>query len=337
MARRKLAQPTTNPNSYNTSIARTRPISNQRTYSGKDLMVTSFTGSSTFESTCYSLNPRLPNRFASASLTASRYDTYEFEELIFRYQPTTAVTTTPGVVFMAWEPNANRAAPESVAAINAYEHHAEGPIYSPSLELRIPKSKLQGLRFTRAGPTSSDLNLYDTGKFIVASDAVTNSEGGYFEVSYRLRFSNYHLEDTIPTQHRCGELVMSADQPLLANQTLTVAFDTITEEFGCDQESMTTTAGTITLPAGKFLFNCIVSNVSGTSNSQFWIEMVKNGQPLVPPQIVYEQHTAGDYVTIPTMAVITSNGSDTFAVRMRNGGGTSTMLAQGSVITVLAL
>lgn len=334
-----------NPVSYNARLAPNVPLVQQRIYSGKDIIVTDFQGVASFGSSDYALNPRLSDKFPSASLTAQRYDMYQFDELVFRFHPTTAVTNTPGVMFMAWEPNANRGPPDTIAQINAFECHTEGPIYNPNLTLRIPKSRLGGPRYVRAGPTMSDLNLYDTGRLVVASDDVTGSEGGYVEVMYRIRFFNYHLEETTPVQNRVAEatrLAGSGDQTVTTATKTTVLFDSLLEDFNGD-DTIALASGLITLPSGKYLILTHVScNNSANEVTEFLLEIEKNGASLGTPAKAWSNLNLGAVngkQNISTSAIVSSNGTDTFsaAVTLTGATGVLKVLAGYARFEIIAL
>lgn len=249
-----------NPVSFSPQLMRNSPTIG-RVAQGKDLIVESFlcpvSANDNFLE--YIINPRWSDRFPSASLTAARYDMYHFEELAFHYFPTTAVTTSPGVVYLGWEPNANRGPPSNVKQINAFEHHTQGPIYSSNVSLRIPKSALGGFRYCRSHPTCSDLNFYDTGRLIIGGDAGTGLQGGYVEVFYKIRFSQYHLEDTLPYQSRCA-LIDASGTTLTTNVPdggETVLDNTLAECFsprGCITKMGT---GEWWVPAGKYFVTAI--------------------------------------------------------------------------------
>jgi hypothetical protein len=305
-----------NPVSYNARLMSAAQSS--QIYNGKDIIVTDFTGTATFGASDYSLNPRLSDKFPAASKSAQRYDMYQFEELMFRYHPTTAVTNTPGVIFLAWEPNPNRGPPDSVAQINAFQYHSEAPIYNPNLQLRIPKGALGGPRFTRAGPTSSDLSLYDCGRLIVASDDVTGSEGGYVEVSYKIRFFNYHLEEADPIQNRAAEVCLITTPQSCATGVATVlVFNSLKEDFNGD-DTTDLTAGSLKLPKGKYFVCGVIQTWDDTSETfTSACEIKKNGASLSPKyEVQWKTGATGttEYHSVPLSTVVESDGDDLFTV-----------------------
>jgi len=319
-----------NPVSYNARLA-SSALTTSRTYSGKDIIVTDFTGTSSFGASDYALNPRLPDKFPSASFAAQRYDMYQFEELVFHYHPTTAVTTSKGVMFLAWEPNANKGPPDTIAQINAFESHSQGPIYNPSISLRVPKNKLGPTRYCRAGPTGSDLNLYDTGRLIVASDDVVSGEGGYVEVSYRIRFFNYHLEETSSVQSRmaASRLIIS-DQPLTTGVPEIVSFNGLAEDFNGD-DLFNVDLGLISLPKGKYFINATIM-AKDSANERFEVryDLRKNGSTLSVPCFVrtsYAPPGAGlpIYATETITCIVDSDGTDTYDILATLVGATGTL------------
>lgn len=336
-----------NPVSYNVRMAPTVPLAQQRVYSGRDLIVPSYSGMATFNSDYYSINPRLADKFPSASLQAQRYDMYQFDELVFRWVPTSAVTTSPGVIFLAWEPNANRDAPSDdstgLQAMNAYEHHSQGPVYSPNLVLRISKNKLGGPRYCRSGPTMSDLNLYDTGRFLVASDKCDATGEGYFEVDYRIRFFNYHLEEGDPIQNRAASvrLITSAITCPTGVETQ-IAFNSLVEDFGGD-DTTALSSGDVLLPKGKYLIMGTV-DVRDDTNELFQglIRIRKNGAALSTDHISYDKWaatTGPHFHTVHVHGIVSSSGTDTIGLSatLTGAAGTLTVQKDSTRMTILAL
>jgi hypothetical protein len=328
-----------NPVSYNPVLQRST-TSLPRVVSGKDIIVTDFTGTASWGSSDYSINPRLADKFPSANLTAQRYDMYQFEELVFRYHPTTAVTNTKGVIFLAWEPNANRGPPDTLAQINAFEHHTEGPIYNPNITLRVPKNRLGPPKYTRDGPTCSDLNLFDTGKLIVASDDVTGSEGGYIEVFYRIRFMNYHLEETTPVQNRAAEVsLITSSQSISTGVATQVAFNSLLEDFNGD-DTIALASGEVTLPKGKYLVSTYVNVRDDTAESfsaQIAISKNSVATAAVSRQVIHGASAVQDSC-VCTSTVVSSSGSDTVGtICTATGAAGNLSIMVGSRMTILAL
>lgn len=260
-----------NPVSYNTRLTPSMP-SIPRITRGKDIIVEQVRESVGFSAKQYILNPKYAPSFPSASLSAQRYDMYEFEELEFHYHPTRAVTNTPGVVFLGWEPNANRGTPAGVKEINAYEYHVEGAAYSPNIILKVNKSHLPPPRYCRDVPTSSDLNLYDTGSLIVCTDAFEGSDTmvGYIEVFYKIRFYNYHLDDPMPVQKK----VLALDHPAQGSGAPGVPVDIDGLAVVEGGEWLSVSTDSFTAPAGKYLLVWTIGISFGTqAQADFWLRI----------------------------------------------------------------
>lgn len=332
------AKPSSNPISFNPLLRKSAP-SSSRVAAGKDIIVSDYTVLSSFSASDYALNPRLEDKFPSANLTAQRYDMYQFEELAFHWFPTTAVTTSPGIVFLGWEPNANSGPPTTVTQINAFEHHIQTPVYKP-VTLRIPKNFLGPPRYTRSGPTGSDLNFYDTGRLIVASDH-GDSKSGYVEVTYRIRFFNYHLERTTMVQSRLAEARrITTDQTFAAGTETTVEFNSLGEDFNGDDSIALASNGQITLPAGKYQVWIMVHLQNQVNEATVYnLYLEKDGATPVPD--VFTQMSVpgvGALSTLHLQAVIDSNGTSVFRVRASMAAATGPCdLVTGSRISILAL
>jgi len=295
---------------------------------GKDIVHSAVIASPTFEVDSVALNPRLDDIFRSASLSAKRYDMYEFTELRFRYVPTAAVTTSPGVVFLAWEPNANRGQPDDgtdgVPVINAYEYHSEGPVYSETIELRVNPQHLPPPRYCRAGPTSSDLNFYDTGKLLIATDACSGTPGdgstvGYVEAYYTIKFYSYHLEDTTPVQYKVAKSNFTDLATAASGSELVPT--SFTENFAGELAAVEGTGGW-TLPPGKYLVRAS-SQLYASAAANITLTLKEDASNVVSSTIsdIGAANYTRNYIVED---IITSTGSENYTVVATATSGTIT-------------
>lgn len=296
------------PAAFSTKLARSTP-GVPRVIHGKDIILANVTGSATPNFQEIDLNPRLDTSFPSASLSAQRYDMYEFTSLRFRYFPTSASTTTTGIVFLGWEPNANRQAPpnssEGVQIINAFEYHTQGPLWSPNVQLNVDQRHLPPPRYCRHLPTGSDMNIYDTGSLIVGTDGGPGTTVGYVEVEYSIRFYNYHLTDNNVSQSRAAYATLEIVTPG-ATAKLTPTF---TEKFGNDQYDFVT-GSEWTIPAGKYLLATMICADPSSFGTYADFQVTKNGSPVLITG-------AGDIsakTQFSLTGMIESNGSDIFEI-----------------------
>nr|UHS72296.1 MAG: hypothetical protein 3 [Tombusviridae sp.] len=305
------------PIALNPRLPRTTP-GMPRVARGKDIIVNTVvtkSGSAGWQVDGYDINPRLSSSFPSANLTAQRYDMYEFTELRFKFHPTFANTTTSGVVFLAWEPNANRGEPAAVEYLNAFEYHEEGPVWSDAIELRVDQRHLPPPRYCRHLPTSSDLNLYDTGKLIVATDAcsIVGSSVGYVEVFYSIRFFNYHLEDTLPVQSRAAYASLANLSSAASGAELVPTF---TESFGSSTVTIPAGGGFI-LPAGKFSLDFMITLLTGGTSDN--VRLQKDGVDVMYSAIDTGVNANMQHVL---QGLITSTGTEVFKLIAQTNSGT---------------
>lgn len=269
---------------------------------------------------------------------------YQFEELRFHYHPTTAVTTTPGVVILAWEPNANRGPPETLPQINAFEHHCEGPSYSPNITLTVPKNRLGGPRYCRAGPTGSDLNFYDTGRLVVAHDKCSTAAGyqteGYVEVYYKIRYFNYHLEEADPFQSRAAEVRLISATPCTTGVQRSVGFDSIGEDFGgVDSLALNVSGDLLYVPKGMYHITFWATCLDSVSETFIaTAEIHKNFLALSPAIYVTNTSAVGGYITVSGSGVITlDNETNTLSTKITLTGAAGTLSVVGARMSLVAL
>lgn len=309
------------PAAFNPRLPRTTPGA-PRVISGKDIILAAVEGSATPTFTEIDINPRLPDSFPSGHLSAQRYDMYEFTSLRFRYFPTSAATDTKGIIFLGWEPNANRQAPpnttDGVKIINAFEYHTQGPVWSPSIVLNVDPKHLPPPRYCRYLPTSSDLNLYDTGSLVVGADGGPGGTVGYVEVEYSIRFYGYHLEDTLRSQSRAAVATLAVAPGTATTKEVTPTF---IEKFGNTLFSFVT-GNEWVIPAGKYLINSIMDmyGVGGTHNLY---ALEQGGTKVLQSEFSSNSNALH---THNLTGMITSDGSTPFKLVMENlGGGTDVL------------
>jgi hypothetical protein len=251
-----------------------------RVDSGIDVVAGTVYGSVAFEAIGYNINPGLELRFPSLSQEAKRYDCYEFLELTFRFIGTTVISTTVGQIGLAFDPNPHTQAPDTQARFSAYEAHVASSVYKPDgLTLKVPAHMLKGRRYVRKGIEGGSLFMYDPGMLVIMTrDEASTAAIGYVEASYKVRFSDFHLEPvTVPVSHKALQVTKVALQNLVNGVAGDWAFDTISSVYGMEHSL---TAGSLTLYPGvyriQFLMNFqdnaaeffgakIVINVAGVS------------------------------------------------------------------------
>jgi len=235
------------PVSYGVSSGTSRR--GKQVESGADTFISTVAGSVSFASNGFSINPGLEARNLALSKEAQKYDQYEFEALSFRFVRSRAITTTPGMVGIAFDPNPNSASPALLNRFNAYEMRVMGSVYS-EITLHVPRDALRGWRFVRCGPNGTDLSIYDVGRLIVATqDEDDTSKVGFVEMHYRIKFKHYHLEPSVPIPHALSLYRLGASQGYATGVAEIVGYDTAQ----VDGLVVVPTAGVFTLPCGQYL------------------------------------------------------------------------------------
>jgi hypothetical protein len=118
----------------------------------------------------FGLNPGNVALFPWLSQVASRFDTFRFKSLRFRYE-TVCGTGTPGVVMMAIDTDASDDPPTQSQQMLAYKGAVESVVYAPS-QLNSGKAELTRLKtnyvLTGLPPPNTDIKTYDVGNFYLA-------------------------------------------------------------------------------------------------------------------------------------------------------------------------
>jgi hypothetical protein len=212
------------PIAYGTHLSSSGKKTNR--YAGKDTYVESISGSDAFTCNSYAVNPGLSDRFRSAAVEAARYDRYSFSGLKFTWIPSVAVTTTPGMVAMAFDPNPDSSCPEELSLISSYECFKMFSVYEKS-SLFVPASFLKGTRFVRNGPKAQALTLYDPGTFVIATqDMGATAKCGFIEVEYIINFKHYHLSPPDVLMRNLASYSLSANDSLSTGVVERIDFQT---------------------------------------------------------------------------------------------------------------
>lgn len=244
----------------------------------QDLFIEAVSGSTNFALKQYSINPGIPTSFPSLSLAAARADEYRFRKLRFRFVPTTAVTTTKGMVGLAFDPNPNQGPVGSLQLIQAYEYSIVKSVYADSTILEIPKSALSTWRMVRNDWTSKSLIGIDVGTLSVFSlDMDTSAKVGFIEVDGEIEFRGNQLSS--PSYGNTAGVVQYAQGiplSLADNIYESVDFSSYAHS-GSDERLVNETViyrdyshpnrenrWLIQLPYGVYKFEYTVSNKSGS-------------------------------------------------------------------------
>jgi len=328
-----------NPVSYNVKMSQTMAQAANRPLSGSDILDDDYTSNDDFSTSLlgYDINPGLDTSFPALSFQSKRYDYYEFTSLQFVWRPTSAVTSTKGMVVLAFDPNPNARVPSDLGEIMAYEAVVGESIYR-TVRLNVPPSMLRGRRYVRHGPVKDHLSLFDPGMLIIANQGTnTATDGtklGVIEVHYTVRFTGYHLSGTTDfAPHQLEMFKMSSTQTGIAASTKTlIEFDTSElGGLGCSINSNLITPG-----AGLFKVSgrINVNDTGGSADGRVNILLYKNGVELPSPQshigaMMKLNEGATSNFQVPFLGVIECDEDDTLGLYIENAtAGTTTTVAE---------
>lgn len=301
------------------SIPRAVP-SKLNTFSGTDLLVNNLAGATTFTATRYRVNPGVSSVMKGLQAIASRYDKYRFRKLQLEYVPKQAISTTKGMVHLAFDMNANHGAPTLLSDLSVYEFHDYTQVYG-ECRLSVPEARLRPERWVRCGPAPGDLNLYDALGVIVAVDAMadTTAVGDIF-LHYEVEFSGMQVEPSTPVPRSFALYNLSATQNLTTATIVTIAFD----ETVVDTIGGTLASGVYTPGCGAYEVQCEVSGADTASETfSLRLDLYKNGAALsaVPCGSLHRQAAvATGTINVSLFGYVTCDTDDTIEVKVTATG-----------------
>jgi hypothetical protein len=293
----------------------------QNIFSGCDLLVNDLAGATTFSSQRYNINPGLSS-IKGLSAFASRYDKYRWRKLMIQYVPKQAVSTTKGMIHLAFDPNPNHGAPSSLDDMSVYEFHDYIQVYG-ELKLRIAEKYLHPTRWIRCGPVSGDLTLYDAVSCIIGVDAMadTSAVGDVF-IHYEIEFSGMQIESTNYRPRSLCVYNLSSSQVIPTSTQTTVEFD----ELIVDTLQGTLDSGKYSPGCGAFMVTCNLTCNDGVSEGfTVTAEIYKNSAALVPPVQAIESRTTGGYVNLSFSSFVSCDSDDTIEIKVTLVGSIGTL------------
>lgn len=296
--------------------------------------VADVSNSTGFSATQYEVNPGLAI-FGWLRQSAKTYEKYRWNHLIFEYQPSGAVYTTTGSVYLMVDYDPTDAAPSSLSDALAYESR-ESNKCSLGIKLKAnPRRMFDGVQAkkVRTGPVAGDLSLYDGCTLTVATQDGANTDGiGILLVHYSVDLISPQLTPTVPKPKTLAVFKQTGAQAFTTATEATVEWATeLVNGVGVEYDS-----GTFTLPAGTFLVTGSV-NVKDTTGETLTVALnhKKDGAALSPVQadLLKIAVPAGGYVNVPFSVYLYSSGENTYRVdaTITGAAGTLTGEAYGQV------
>lgn len=286
-------------------------------------------GSVSFAATRYRFNPGLP-LFTRLSQLAATYEKYRVRRLEFVYVPANAVTTTPGVVYLAADYDPVDAAPASLAALSTYETQDSSRVYD-ALKLRLSRNRMHDgvqAKKIRCGAVAGDLQLYDVGSVSVATVSCTDSSDiGQLWVYYEIELISPQTNPAAPVPQGFSLWNRSSAQSFTSTVAATLAFD----EQVVDGLELTNASGVFTMPCGLFevTANCSL-NDSAAESFVAQLAIFKNGAALSPPVASSAYNSAATEKThaITCVGYVECSDGDTISVSVTLTGAAGTLTAR---------
>lgn len=134
--------------------------------------VQSAAAANTFAASSYIINPGLSSSFPWLSQIAPAYETYQFEDLCFTYEPSISAATS-GVVALAVDYDVSDSDPTSKGDFMSNARAVRSACWQPSAfsTRQIDAAVMTKRRYVRAGavPANNDPKSFDVGKLLVGT------------------------------------------------------------------------------------------------------------------------------------------------------------------------
>jgi hypothetical protein len=339
---------TNNRNSAPVAMAVGQKSTTPKMFNGKRMirvnhreLVATISGSTTFEVTTFSLNPGLSTSFPWLSTIADSFEQYRFNRLRFHYV-TRAPSTYIGSILMAPDYDALDSAPTSEIIASQMDGAVEdSPWKEQYLDLSVADMFPMGPRkYIRTSViSSSDLKTYDAGNVHLCAVSCTDTSAiGKLWVEYDVELHIPQNPTTIDN-HVVGASanyqLTGGNQSLTTAVAATVLFDT--ENHNSLNASLS--GGVVTLPAGKYQVNAVISASGGTNTpTSLRIDARKDSAAMSPE--TYTFSTYGNDAVGPCQSLsYFVEGTSSFTIDIRvtytNAGGTLLLNDQRSFLNII--
>lgn len=307
-------------------------------FSGRDLVAV-ISGSTTFATTKFVINPGLSSTFSWLAANAIKWQQYRFMRLAFIYV-TRSATTAKGSVILTPDYNPNDLPPSDESHAFNNQNAVEDVPWKQEIICRLDVNAMffSGPRKqVRSANISGDLNIYDAARLYVSTvgQADTSVIGNLY-VEYDVELfvpQSSPLNGTAP--------ISSSLYTASISQTLNTATQTpanfgslIYDPLGIGSP----VAGVFTPPAGNYIVQGFIT-VSDSNAEAFlcYVQVYKNGVAVnVIDSYISNTGAAGQSYCIPFENIVTTNGTDTFYIDVYAVGaaGTLTIPANGCSLLV---
>jgi len=307
----------------------------------EDEYVADISGSVSFSTTAFAVNPGQSKIFPWLSKEALLFEKYKILRLEFYYRPQVsayAANGQTGKVMLSFDFDASDAPPASKQPVEDTHPHSDGMPYEEVILTIDPKEcSLQDSYFVRPGglPGSSDIKTYDVGVLSVSTIGNNSTANiGELRVRYAIVLHDPVLENTVsaPLNYHLSQFQTTSSETAGATSVPTQLLLGTSVTNGLN---LVNSSGTFTLPVGNYLvfgYNVLISSSGNTITGQVLYPVI-NGS-LGTPFSTFGAITVVEH-TQSIILFVTSTGSTTLALSVgasyasgsATNFGTLTMLA----------
>lgn len=306
-------------------------------FTGRDLVAV-LSGSTTFATTKFVVNPGLSSTFSWLAANAIKWQQYRFTRLAFIYV-TRSATTAKGSVILTPDYNPNDLPPSDESHAFNNQNAVEDVPWKQEIICRLDVNAMffSGPRKqVRSANISGDLNIYDAARLYVSTvgQADTSVIGNLY-VEYDVELfvpQSSPLNGSSPISSSLYSA--SAPQTLITATTTPANFGVlIYDPLGIGSP----VAGVFTPPAGNYIVQGFITiSDSNAEACSCYVQVYKNG---VAVNIInsYSSNTgaAGQSYCIPFSDIVTTNGTDTFNISVHAVGASGTLTIPANSCSLL--
>lgn len=307
----------------------------------EDEYIADVSGSVTFASTSFPVNPGQASVFPWLSKQAAQWEKYRWEYLEFYYKPEVSAFATQGQagkVILSMDYDASDAPPSNKQQAEDTDPHTDAMPYEDLLLVLDPRQmfEMADSKYVRPGglPGSSDIKTYDSGNLSVSTIGNTNTTLlGELHVRYAVIFEVPVLETaaggSVASNNQVAWFQSTAPEAETTVVPLTLALATA----NANGINAVNTAGTIVLPGGNYLVDYWVNGVAATAVTSQTASLQKNGAQvgIAAPIMSVGAAAAAVELTVAGSAFVSLNGTDTLKLVSTTGGTGGSVTASGSL------
>jgi hypothetical protein len=307
-------------------------------------LVSTISGTTSFGSVAFSLNPGLAATFPWLSTVASSYEQYHFRKLRFHYVTRTSTATT-GSILLAPEYDPADTVPSTEVDLAMMAGAREDVSWRDIvIDFVVADMFPMGPRkFTRSGSLASNLDIktYDAGQLIVGTTDFANTNAvGKLWVEYDIDLfvpQNPGASAAAATGGAVSAYTITSNQSVSTGVAEIIAWDAAYY----DVLGLTNNSGALTLPTGAYFVTAIV-NSEGMTGSTFSDELEilidsSSTTPALKQKCVLAVSGVGNH-PLCVQGVVVSTGSNVLSINYElTATGTLIVPANFASLTVMKI